>query len=194
MKWRCFASVLKVARVLERSLSNGPGERFVVWVRGCPLRCAGCANEPFQAEQGALRVSPASLAARANALPGLRGVTLSGGEPLAQPEAVLAFLRRLEPRLDVLMFTGYSLAQARADPRRAAALAAVDLLAAGPYDRRRAGSPWEPSSCKTLHALSGRIGVREKPAASCELLLRPDGSLRATGFPPPGLRAALGGT
>ena len=35
---------LTLARTLPRSAANGPGERFVLWVQGCPLACPGCWN------------------------------------------------------------------------------------------------------------------------------------------------------
>ena len=36
--------LLNVARWITRSRVNGPGERFVLWLQGCSLRCPGCWN------------------------------------------------------------------------------------------------------------------------------------------------------
>ena len=33
---------LSISRRAPRTEVLGPGVRAVVWVRGCPLRCAGC--------------------------------------------------------------------------------------------------------------------------------------------------------
>lgn len=177
---------LRVGRTLERSLANGPGERFVVWVQGCSLACLGCFNPGLQAS-GGRRLGVSVLARRILAVPGLRGVTLSGGEPMEQPEAVAALLDLLRPALDSVVFTGYTLAEARADARKAAVLARADLVVAGRYRGRGEGGPWGGSTDKEIAALTGRIRPEEAPACPFELHLRPDGSAFMTGFPPPGL-------
>ena len=33
---------IRVSSLLQRSVAHGPGERFVLWVQGCSLGCAGC--------------------------------------------------------------------------------------------------------------------------------------------------------
>ena len=52
---------LNLARTLPRSAANGPGERFVLWVQGCPLACPGCWNPDtwaFEHAEGTLCVEP----------------------------------------------------------------------------------------------------------------------------------------
>jgi len=79
---------------------DGPGLRLVVFLQGCPLRCRYCHNPDTWAAGGGQMVSVAELVRRA-----LRfqpyfgtsgGVTLSGGEPLMQPEFTAALLRELK--------------------------------------------------------------------------------------------------
>lgn len=74
---------------------DGPGVRFVAFMQGCPLRCACCHNPETWAVNGGTVYSPEALLKQV-----LRyrdyfgekgGVTLSGGEPLLQPEFVTAF-------------------------------------------------------------------------------------------------------
>ena len=78
---------------------DGPGLRYVVFLQGCPLRCAYCHN-PDTWEYGAGEERGAEELVRQI----LRyrpyfgdkgGVTVSGGEPLAQP----AFVEELFTRL-----------------------------------------------------------------------------------------------
>ena len=178
-----------IGGALERSRANGPGERFVVWLKGCALACPGCFNPHLWDPEGGEEVSAVSLAARIHAVAGLRGVTLSGGEPLEQPEAVLELLSLLNPRLDTVIFTGFSLAEIQADPRKAPVLTRVDLLVAGRYLRERDSdhNPWAGSSNKEVHALTGRIGACETPEARVELFIGPDGVVTTTGFPTPDL-------
>ena len=79
-------------------LVDGPGVRAVVFLQGCPLRCRYCHNPDTQC-RGGRPVEDGTLVRRL-----LRfrsyfdrsggGVTFSGGEPLAQPDFLLACLRR----------------------------------------------------------------------------------------------------
>ena len=76
---------------------DGPGVRFVVFTQGCNLRC-GCCHNPDTWDMSAGKIySAKELADKA-----LRyreyfgdegGVTVSGGEPLLQPEFVKEFFR-----------------------------------------------------------------------------------------------------
>jgi pyruvate formate lyase activating enzyme len=91
-----------VSHVQRFCLEDGPGIRTTAFVQGCPLRCWWCHNpeaRPARAE-GAVAWSPRELAVYlARDLRFFRasggGVTLSGGEPLAQAEAVAVLLRAL---------------------------------------------------------------------------------------------------
>jgi pyruvate formate lyase activating enzyme len=84
------------------SLHDGPGIRTTVFFKGCPLDCAWCHNpesRSSEASAGAGReVSVAEVLAEvARDRPFYEtsggGVTFSGGEPLAQPEFLLACLQ-----------------------------------------------------------------------------------------------------
>ena len=96
------------------SIHDGPGIRTTVFLKGCPLRCAWCQNPESQSGRperlreagGGGRVVGRRMTAREvfaevakDAVFYQRsggGVTLSGGEPLAQPrfaEAILALAR-----------------------------------------------------------------------------------------------------
>ncbi len=76
---------------------DGPGVRCVVFFQGCPLRCLYCQNPDTQCDEGGREVSITELM---RTIKRMRpyfgsegGVTLSGGEPLAQPAAVAEVLR-----------------------------------------------------------------------------------------------------
>jgi pyruvate formate lyase activating enzyme len=78
--------------------ADGPGIRYVVFVSGCPLRCLYCHNpDTWQARDGTLTPVAELLAdiARYKSFlsHGHGGVTISGGEPLAQPKFTAALLR-----------------------------------------------------------------------------------------------------
>lgn len=68
---------------------DGPGIRYVVFLQGCPLRCRYCHNPDTWDLQGGTVVSSSDLMKQIESCRNFirsGGVTLSGGEPLAQPE------------------------------------------------------------------------------------------------------------
>jgi anaerobic ribonucleoside-triphosphate reductase activating protein len=140
----------------------GPGRRAVLYVGGCPLRCAGCivADTLVPADTG--RLTPVADVVRW--LLGLRhhdGLTVSGGEPLWQPEACTAIIdavRAARPEWDVMLYTGWRLEATlrRGLPAHRALLARVDLLIDGPYVERwhEPARLWRGSAQQRLIALS----------------------------------------
>lgn len=69
---------------------DGPGVRFVVFTQGCPLRCACCHNPETWGVKGGTVYTAEQVAERAlkykEYFGETGGITLSGGEPLLQPE------------------------------------------------------------------------------------------------------------
>ena len=76
---------------------DGPGLRYVVFVQGCPLKCLYCHNpDSWDFNKGTLTNSKSVVE---NIKPYIGfikngGVTISGGEPLAQPDFVLDIISR----------------------------------------------------------------------------------------------------
>ncbi|MCD7728544.1 MAG: pyruvate formate lyase-activating protein [Clostridia bacterium] len=67
---------------------DGPGIRYVIFMQGCPIRCAYCHNPDTREFSGGTPYSPEQVAQRAlkykNYWGTRGGVTVTGGEPLAQ--------------------------------------------------------------------------------------------------------------
>jgi pyruvate formate lyase activating enzyme len=77
---------------------DGPGLRYVLFLAGCPLRCLYCHNpDTRHMHDGTPTLAGevlADIASTAGFLTrGNGGVTLSGGEPLVQPDFCAAILR-----------------------------------------------------------------------------------------------------
>ena len=82
-----------IASFESMGLVDGPGVRFVVFLQGCPLRCAYCHNpEMWNASEKKIQMTPEELLAKIKRyLPYFKnggGVTISGGEPLMQEKFV----------------------------------------------------------------------------------------------------------
>lgn len=186
-------SHLRVARWLRRSSVNGPGERLVVWVQGCTLRCRGCWNPDTWSAAGGEVTSTASLLALYSATPGLEGITMSGGEPFQQADATAELCEAVQRAGgSVMVFTGYDLAELTS-PSHLRLLDAVDILVAGRYDQTQPlpGHGWRGSANQQVHFLTGRHSPSDLPLApEFEIHIEADGRLSLTGFPPSGLDPA----
>lgn len=77
---------------------DGPGTRFALFTAGCPLRCLYCENPDTWKAKGGRRTELGQVMTRVHRYEQVLrdsggGVTVSGGEPLAQPRFVASFLR-----------------------------------------------------------------------------------------------------
>lgn len=77
---------------------DGPGLRFVAFLQGCPLRCLMCHNPDTWTRTGGTPMEAQTLVDMANRyrpyFGEAGGITLSGGEPLAQVEFSLEVVKR----------------------------------------------------------------------------------------------------
>lgn len=79
----------RVHSVESMGTVDGPGIRFVVFLQGCPMRCAYCHNPDTWNTEGGTLMSVEQLVDEFESnRPFYRtgGITVSGGEPLLQPE------------------------------------------------------------------------------------------------------------
>lgn len=78
-------------------LVDGPGVRFVVFMQGCPLRCAYCHNPETWADEKKIEMTAEELVKKVLKYKPYfgddGGVTFSGGEPLRQPKFLLEALK-----------------------------------------------------------------------------------------------------
>lgn len=151
-----------MARTIARTVAEGPGTRFAVWVQGCTIRCVGCFNPHLWAARGGMPARAADLAAEAVAA-GVDGVTFLGGEPFEQAAGLADVARIVRAAgLSVMTFTGYelgSLLEAATDDAGVRGLLdATDLLVDGPYlaDRPDRVRPWVGSTNQRFRFLSDR--------------------------------------
>src|SRR5436309_1248903 len=132
---------LQVAQIVPCTEAEGPGRRFALWFQGCPLRCPGCCNPEMLTFHGGTRRPIADVLAEiqtARDEEEIEGITLLGGEPLAHAACAAALARETQALgLSVMVFTGYTLDEARAlpDPAVPELLANTDILVDGPYVR-----------------------------------------------------------
>ena len=193
------AMVLRVAQIVPCTEAEGPGRRFALWFQGCPLRCPGCCNPEMLPFEGGTALSAAAVLAeveQAVRADGVEGITFLGGEPLAHAAPAAALARAVRARgLSVMVFSGYTLEEARQlpDPAVAELLALTDILVDGPYLREQpeARRRWIGSANQRVHFLSDRYRADDPRwllPNTLEIRLRGP-ELTVNGFP---ARAAVG--
>lgn len=76
---------------------DGPGIRFVLFLQGCPLRCLYCHNvDTWDLKNKKYMFTPEETMKEISKVKGFiktGGITVSGGEPLMQPEFILELFR-----------------------------------------------------------------------------------------------------
>lgn len=90
------------------SVVDGPGIRTVLFVQGCELRCPGCQNpSTWDLSKGKI-VDTEDLIAELKAKVSNKKLTISGGEPLLQYQAVYEIVKGLVD-FDIALYTGFEL-------------------------------------------------------------------------------------
>ena len=91
------------------SIVDGPGLRAVIWTQGCNHNCKWCHNPQTHDTCGGHIVDSLNINSEINKLRLHRGITLSGGEPFMQSEALLDVAKECKNlNLDVWAYTGYT--------------------------------------------------------------------------------------
>lgn len=101
---------IRLAREMETdSIVDGEGIRTVIWTQGCIHNCLGCHNpETHSFSEGFLKDIDA-LKKEISALKIQDGITLSGGDPLCQIDAVLELSEYIKSLgLNIWCYTGYT--------------------------------------------------------------------------------------
>lgn len=97
--------------IQARSFVDGPGERTVLFLQGCPIHCPGCQNVHLWDFAAGTETDVETLAITLSELSHKSGnVTISGGEPFAQSEALAYLVRllRFYGVSNIIVYTGYT--------------------------------------------------------------------------------------
>ncbi|MBE6852848.1 MAG: pyruvate formate lyase-activating protein [Ruminococcus sp.] len=91
------ATIGKIHSFESFGAADGPGVRYVVFLKGCDMRCKFCHNPDSWASKGGEELTPEELLKKVirykNYWGNNGGITVSGGEPLLQIDFLIEFFR-----------------------------------------------------------------------------------------------------
>ncbi len=188
---------MRVARIIENTAAEGPGQRFTVWMQGCPHRCEGCYAKSMWPFDKGTDISAEELYGRIMAVSDeIEGVTFLGGEPLSQAEELRELLNKIrsdthhekKDGLSVTVFTGfvYEDIEAYGSSAQKEVLKMTDLLIDGPYeeDKRDFSRPLVGSRNQRYLFLTDRYSIKdiESMRNRIEVRIDKDGVIKINGM------------
>ena len=125
-----------MAGIVQDSIVDCPGIRYVIFTQGCPHHCRGCHNPETHDPSGGQIADVNTILKQIFSNPLLYGVTFSGGEPFVQAEALVPIAEAVKTKKKHLMiYTGYLYEQLlemkNKDVQRLLELS--DILVDGPF-------------------------------------------------------------
>ena len=109
----------------------GPYARFGIWVQGCMKNCPGCVTLDARPLYGGYEMDVDTLARLVLRRPDIEGLTISGGEPFLQGDALYRLILKIRCAADigVILYTGYAYEEIGGQPLAGQCDAIID----GPY-------------------------------------------------------------
>lgn len=146
---------------LDHSGFLGPSPRVTMWLHGCGRGCPGCIAADWNRKmEPVLTLSVETVLRFIDSCKDLDGVTISGGEPFKQAEALGQLVNALRAKgLGVILYTGYTLMELQSDSRSEIqqALDGCDTLIDGAYvEALDDGMAFRGSSNQIIHHFTPR--------------------------------------
>lgn len=149
----------------------GPGSRYVIWTQGCEKRCPECLTPESWDKDGGFAIDSIDLASDIILSKHIDGITISGGEPFLQSDAladVLEIVATERPELTTIIFTGYPYEQLESNECHKRLLNLTDVLIDGPYIKElNDGIGLRGSGNQRLIALTNRLAPYVEIMSGC---------------------------
>jgi anaerobic ribonucleoside-triphosphate reductase activating protein len=125
--------MINLAGFIQESIVDGPGMRSTIFVQGCKRHCPGCQNPKTWSFETKELVKTDDLYSRIIKDSIITGVTLSGGEPFEQSEELLDLVKKLSPKYNIMIYSGYTYEELIRDPIKSELLFETDFLVDGAF-------------------------------------------------------------
>ena len=129
---------MRIAGLIQDSIVDGTGLRFVVFTQGCKQHCNGCHNPDTWNPDGGTEMTVDKIILEMLGNPLTDGLTLSGGEPFLQAgECAELDIAAKKNRLNVWVYSGFTFetlyAQSQSEQQIRKLLELSDVLIDGQF-------------------------------------------------------------
>ena len=122
-----------VLDIIRGTTVDGPGLRTSIYLAGCSHNCQGCHNPQSHDPEGGTLMSLEEILAITDEEE--FDVTLSGGDPLFNPEATAKLVKALKKnRRNIWIYTGYTWEEIISSPTLLKAIEEADVVVEGRFD------------------------------------------------------------
>jgi len=174
---------LRINYLLPKSRANGPGSRFTIWVQGCSIHCPGCSNTDTWDPLKGYSISVNELVDIIKAESTMDGITITGGEPLDQFDAIYNLCFKIFGTYSIFLTTGYTLKQIH-QKKQTKIMNVLDIACLGPFEKDKVcKNKWKGSENQEIVYLTD-LGVTQSllPVVSKEIRISKMGEAFVTGF------------
>lgn len=171
----------------------GPGKRFAIWTQGCNRCCEGCMSPESRDFSKGTVWDTNEIANKIIKTEGIEGVTISGGEPFLQAEAICDIIDIIKRfyNFSIIIYSGYLYRELQELDNIFVKklLFNTDLLIDGPYiNEYNDGISLRGSSNQKVIQISKRyendIGIYNNKERNVEVIIQSDDKARIIGIPP----------
>ena len=151
----------RMVGIKKHSVVDGVGVRLVIFFQGCPHHCMECQNPDTWDPNGGDESDTDDIIEIIRNTKYIDGITLSGGDPLFQPEAAGKIARASKATgLSVWCYSGWTYEEVMSDEKRSAVMKYVDVLVDGPFinDLKAQNAIYRGSSNQRLVDVQASMG------------------------------------
>lgn len=114
----------------------GPGKRIGIWFQGCSIHCEGCISiDTWNFNSNQISLNDVNILLD-TWLPKCDGITISGGEPFDQEEALFELLKFLKSfKKSILVYSGYPFEKLKY--KKEVLDEWIDVLISEPFDHQQ---------------------------------------------------------
>lgn len=128
-------SFYKILKIIRGTTVDGPGFRTSIYLSGCDHKCPGCHNPQSWNPDNGENMSLSNIMKVVEEED--FDVTLTGGDPLYQPENLSKLIKALKKnRRNIWIYTGYTWEEIISDINLLQAITEADVLVDGPFIER----------------------------------------------------------
>lgn len=165
---------MRYHNITKCDMLNGDGIRVVLWVSGCKLHCPGCHNPQTWAFNSGIKFGEQDKEELFDALNKsyIKGLTLSGGNPLDSYEEILVLTKEVKerfPEKDIWLYSGYEMDEL--NHHYSEILDYVDVIVDGPYkeELRDVELHWRGSSNQNVYRKKNNNWIIKEDDYGCKV-------------------------